>query len=258
MPVAIVTGASRGIGKAISLRLADDGNDLALNDIPAQAGDLEMVKTLIEQKNRRAICILGDVSDEDQVKMLVTAAVSKLGELNIMVANAGIVMPNKLFDQTMEEWDRVMAVNARGVYLCYREAGRQMIKQGKGGKIIGACSNSAYRPSVAGVAYSASKWAIRGITQATALELAPFAINVNAYCPGPVETDMWAEIDASGTKNNGAPHGSTYEQAVQTRMALTQRLTPEDVASMVSFLASSNSRNVTGQSLLVDGGQYFS
>jgi meso-butanediol dehydrogenase/(S,S)-butanediol dehydrogenase/diacetyl reductase len=258
MPVAVVTGASRGIGKAISLQLADDGYDMALADLPAQSSDLEEVRAQIEQKGRHALCILADVSKENEVKVMVATAVQAFGELNTMVANAGIVKPNRLFDQTMEEWDQVMAVNARGVFLCYREAGRQMIKQGKGGKIIGACSNASYRPSVSGVAYSASKWAVRGITQVTALELAQYGINVNAYCPGPVETDMWTEIDANVTKHTGAPLGSSYEQAVQTRMALKQRLTPEDIALTVSFLASPRSRNITGQSLLVDGGQYFS
>lgn len=258
MPVAIVTGASRGIGKAISLQLSVDGYDVALADLPTQSSVLEEVRAQIEQKGRRALCILTDVSKENEVKAMVAATVQEFGEVNTMVANAGIVKPNRLFDQTVDEWDQVMAVNARGLWMCYREAGRQMIKQGKGGKIIGACSNSAYRPSVSGVAYSASKWAIRGITQATALELAQYGINVNAYCPGPVETDMWAEIDANVTKQTGAPTGSSYEMAVQTRMALRQVLTPEDIALTVSFLASSKSRNITGQSLLVDGGQYFS
>ncbi|OQV05520.1 hypothetical protein CLAIMM_10247 [Cladophialophora immunda] len=257
MPVAIVTGASRGIGKAICLQLADDGIDIAVNDIATQIVELEKLKIQLEQKGRRVICVPADVSVEDEVKEMVATTVREFGELNIMVANAGIVLPKKLFEQTIDEWERVMAVNARGVFLCYREAGRQMIAQGKGGKIIGACSSAGHRPSVLGVAYSASKWAIRGITQVTALELAQYGINVNAYCPGPVETDMWAEIDASVAKRDGVPAGSTYEQAMQTRTALKRRLLPEDIASLVSFLAGPKSRNITGQSILVDGGQYF-
>jgi meso-butanediol dehydrogenase / (S,S)-butanediol dehydrogenase / diacetyl reductase len=257
MPVGIVTGASRGIGRAICLRLADDGVDLAINDVPSQSGELDKLKSVLEQKGRRAVCVLADVSNEDEVRGMVATTVRELGELNIMVANAGIVLPNMLFSQTVEEWDRVMAVNARGVFLCYREAGRQMITQGKGGKIIGACSTAGHRPSVSGIAYSASKWAVRGLTQAVALELAQHGINVNAYCPGPVETDMWSEIDASIAKRDAVPVGSTYESAIQARTALKQRLLPEDIAGLVSFLAGPNSRNITGQSLLVDGGQYF-
>jgi meso-butanediol dehydrogenase / (S,S)-butanediol dehydrogenase / diacetyl reductase len=257
MPVAIVTGASRGIGKAISLRLADDGIDVAINDLPSQFAELEELKAEIEQKGRKSICIPGDVSKDDEVKQMVAATVRDLGELNIMIANAGIVIPKKLFEQTIDEWDRVMSINAKSMFLCYREAGRQMIKQGKGGKIIGACSSAGHRPTVTGVAYSASKWAVRGLTQVTALELAQCGITANAYCPGPVETDMWAEIDASIAQRDGVPVGSTYEQAVQNRMALKRSVTVEDVAALVSFLAGPGSRNITGQSLLVDGGQYF-
>ncbi|KAK5052672.1 hypothetical protein LTR84_002537 [Exophiala bonariae] len=258
MPVAIVTGASRGIGKAIALQLSIDGYDVALADISSQSSELHEVGAQVQQNGQRGLCILTDVSEEDDIKAMVAKTVQEFGELNTLIANAGIVKPNRLFDQTMEEWDQVMGVNAKGLFMCYREAGRQMIKQGKGGKIIGACSNAAFRPSASGVAYSASKWAVRGITQVVALELAQYGINVNAYCPGPVETEMWSEIDASISKNTGAPLGSSYEQAVQTRMALKQALTPEDIALTVSFLASSKSRNITGQSLLVDGGQYFS
>jgi meso-butanediol dehydrogenase / (S,S)-butanediol dehydrogenase / diacetyl reductase len=257
MPVAIVTGASRGIGKAISLRLADDGIDVAINDLPSQSTELEQLKAEIEQKGRKSVCVMGDVSKEEDVMEMVATTFRGLGELDIMVANAGIVIPRKLFEQTIDEWDRVMSINAKGMFMCYREAGRQMIRQGRGGKIIGACSSAGHRPTVTGVAYSASKWAVRGITQVTALELAQYGITVNAYCPGPVETDMWAEIDASIAKRDGVPVGSTYEQAVQNRMALKQRVTVEDVASLVSFLAGPGSRNITGQSLLVDGGQYF-
>lgn len=258
MPVAIVTGASRGIGKAIALKLAEDGFDIAINDIEAQVIDMHQVKSVIEQQGRRAICIPADVSIEQEVQEMVAATVRELGELNVMVANAGIVKAKKLFEQTVDEWDQVMAVNAKGVFLCYREAGRQMITQGTGGKIIGACSNSAYRPTQSGVAYSASKWAVRGLTQVTAMELAQHNINVNSYCPGPVQTNLWDQVDASVSERDGVARGSTYDHVIQTRFALKRPLLPADIAELVSFLASSKSRNITGQSILVDEGQYFS
>lgn len=258
MPVAIVTGASRGIGRVIALQLAKDGMDVAINDIPSQLPALENVKIEIELLQRRAICVPADVSKEDEVRQMVALTVREFGELNVMVANAGIVIPQRLFETTVEDWDKVMGVNARGVFMCYREAGRQMIAQGKGGKIIGACSSAGYRPSPLGVAYSASKWAVRGITQVTALELAQYDINVNAYCPGPVDTNMWAEIDASISRRDGQPRGQSYEQSIQSRCALKRPQTPEDIAALVSFLASPKSRNITGQSILTDGGMYFS
>ncbi|OAL28916.1 hypothetical protein AYO22_02352 [Fonsecaea multimorphosa] len=192
-----------------------------------------------------------------------------------MVANAGIAVARKLFDATVDDWDKVMAVsvcpdvvcdvqlispldrqvNARGVFLCYREAGKQMVAQKRGGKIIGACSTAGYRPSTLGVAYSASKWAVRGLTQVTALELAQYDINVNAYCPGPINTDMWAEIDEQISKETGLELGTSYEKTIQARSALKRPTTPDDIAALVSFLASPGSRNITGQSILVDGGK---
>lgn len=105
-----------------------------------------------------------------------------------MVANAGIVKTTRLLETTVADLDQIYSVNVRGVFLCYREAARQMIAQGKGGKIVGAASIAAYRPSGNTLPYTATKWAVRGLTQATALDLAEHGINVNAYCPGPVDT----------------------------------------------------------------------
>ncbi|KAJ5355638.1 hypothetical protein N7517_010247 [Penicillium concentricum] len=258
MVVAIVTGASRGLGRAIALQLADDGMNLAVNDIPAQLPDLESLKEEIEKKGRRAICVTGDVSKEDHVQSMIKQTVDSFGELNVMVANAGIIVPKRLFDLTLAEWERVQAVNATGAFLCYREAGRQMVAQGKGGKIIGACSIAGYRPSGNALAYSASKWTVRGLTQGVALDLAQYNINVNAYCPGPVGTAMWEEIDESVAKRDGLAKGEAFEKSIQARSALKRASTPEDIANLVSFLASPKSRNITGQSMICDGGITFS
>ncbi|KIV96998.1 hypothetical protein PV10_00808 [Exophiala mesophila] len=258
MTVAIVTGASRGIGRAIALQLAEDGMDVGLNDVEAQRSELEGVKKEIEAKGRKAIIAIADVTQEDQVKAMVTSVVNEFGELNVMIANAGIIVTKKLFEVTVEEWDKVLAVNLRGVMLCYREAGKQMVKQGKGGKIIGACSTAGYRPSTNAIAYTASKWAVRGLTQATALELAQYDINVNAYCPGPVDTHMWKEIGASISERTGVSPEDAFQQSVEARAALKRPQEPEDIANIVSFLASPKSRNITGQSILVDAGISFS
>jgi len=258
MTVAVVTGASRGIGKAIALQLADDGMDVAVNDVQAQLAELETVKTAIEQKGRRSICVVADVSKEDEVRHMVESTVNELGELNVMIANAGIIVAKTMFEVSVEEWDRIQAVNVRGAFLCYREAGRQMIKQGKGGKIVGACSTAGHRPSGNTFAYGVSKWAVRGLTQSAALELAHHDINVNAYCPGPVDTAMWGEIDTSIARREGLAKGVAFERSVQARSALKRAQTPEDIAGLVSFLSSPKSRNITGQSILVDGGISFS
>jgi len=180
------------------------------------------------------------------------------GELNVMVANAGILVAKSLFEVSVDEWDKVMAVNVRGVMLCYREAAKQMIKQGKGGKIVGACSTAGHRPSGGGViAYGTSKWAVRGLTQATAMELGQHNINVNAYCPGPVPTDMWDKIAQSVSEHTGVTPEEAFNNSVNTRTALKRHSEPEDIANLVSFLVSPKARNITGQSVLTDGGIAF-
>ncbi|KAJ5951662.1 uncharacterized protein N7479_010075 [Penicillium vulpinum] len=258
MVVAIVTGASRGLGRAIALQLADDGMDLAINDIQAHLPDLESLKEEIEKKGRRAICVTGDVSNEEQVQSMVKQTVDSFGELNVMVANAGIMVTKGVLDLTLAEWEGVQKVNSTGAFLCYREAGRQMVAQGKGGKIIGACSIAGYRPSGNALAYSTSKWAVRGLTQAVALDLAQYNINVNAYCPGPVGTAMWEAVDECLAKRDSLAKGEAFEKSVQARSAFKRASTPEDIANLVSFLASPKSRNITGQSMICDGGITFS
>ncbi|KAL3484696.1 hypothetical protein BJX62DRAFT_243700 [Aspergillus germanicus] len=257
MPVAIVTGASRGIGRAISLHLAADGMDIVVNDIENQIPDLESLVKEIEEKGRRAKYIVADVSKEDQVQHLVHATVEAFSELNVMVANAGIIVPKRLLEVSLAEWEQVQAVNATGAFLCYREAARQMVAQGKGGKIIGACSIAGHRPSGNALAYSTSKWTVRGLTQAAALDLAQYDINVNAYCPGPVDTAMWEKIDASVADREGLAQGTVFQKSIQARSALKRASTPEDIANLVSFLASDKARNITGQSVICDGGITF-
>ncbi|CAI4215812.1 unnamed protein product [Parascedosporium putredinis] len=258
MPVAIVTGSSQGIGRAIALRLADDGNDIVINDMESQRENLNTLATEIEQKKRRALIVVGDVSREQDVDHLLEQTISTFGELNIMIANAGIIVMKDLQSITVEEFDRVQAVNVRGVFLCYQKAAKQMIKQGKGGRIVGACSISGYRPEPSALAYGVSKWAVRGLTQASAIELGPHGINVNAYCPGMVKTSMWDQIDESITDKYGVPRGTAWQRGVQERPAMKKPSTPEDIAGCVSFLVGKDSHLITGQSVIIDGGIHFS
>ncbi|KAJ5924904.1 hypothetical protein N7454_007543 [Penicillium verhagenii] len=190
MPTAIITGSSRGIGRGIALRLAEDGFDIVVNDVTLQKDALDALVSEIEKSGKRARGILADVSNQADVERLVAEAVDTFGTLDVMVANAGILDTTSLLELTPEKWDRVMAVNLRSVFLCYTVAARQMIKDKKKGKLIAACSISGYRPSGKAPAYCTSKWAVRGLTQTAALELGEHGITVNAYCPGSVKTDM--------------------------------------------------------------------
>ncbi|KAJ7677882.1 acetoin reductase family protein [Mycena polygramma] len=255
--IALVTGAARGIGKATALRLADDGFDVAVNDIPGEADALRLVESEIKGKGRASSSHLADVSIEEEVKAMVEDVVRIHDGLDVMVANAGVCTWSLLADLTVDQWDRVMSINCRGTFLCYKYAGIQMIAQGRGGRIIGACSVVGKRPgSPFLAAYSVSKFAVRGLTQATAAELGPYGITVNAYAPGAIDTDMLKFLDTSSAEATETAPGTFLEVAKD--WGLFHRLgTPTDVANLVSFIASKESKFITGQSLLVDGGMFF-
>ncbi|WP_275293459.1 acetoin reductase [Amycolatopsis sp. La24] len=253
----LVTGAARGIGRGIALRLAADGHDVAVNDIPANAGELEAVAKEIRAAGRRSATVTADVSDPAAVTAMVGETVQALGSLDVMVANAGIAQVLPLLELTPEDWDRMMAVNARGMFLCYQAAAKQMIEQGGGGKIIGAASIVAHRPFALLGHYSASKWAVRGLTQAAAMEWSKHGITVNAYCPGIVGTAMWDLIDEKLAESEGLRKGQAIAK-YSDLIHLGRVSVPEDVASYVSYLASPDSDYMTGQSVMIDGGIQFS
>ncbi|CAF4984373.1 unnamed protein product, partial [Rotaria sp. Silwood1] len=180
---ALVTGAARGIGRAIALRLARDGLNVAVNDIRASSSGLNKVQQEIEKMGRKSVAITADVSIDKAVETMMQNAAKELGSLDVVVANAGIAQAKPIVDITVEDWDKMFAVNMRGVFLCYKEAAKVMIAQGTGGKIIGACSIFGHRSSPMASHYCASKWGVRGLTQAAAMEWAKHKITVNAYCP---------------------------------------------------------------------------
>ncbi|KAK5054469.1 hypothetical protein LTR84_001360 [Exophiala bonariae] len=291
MPVAIVTGASRGIGRAIALRLADDGMDIAINDLEKQAPLLQKVKAEVEQKNLdpsspamfdHALMQVENASglpptlptkvksetwyEKQSLPLEISqwvhcsATKSPIARLlnphatQVMVANAGIIIPKSMMDIDLEEFSLILNVNVKGTFICYREAARQMIAQGRGGRIIGAASLAAYRPSHGSTPYAASKWAVRGLTQSMAYDLAEHDINVNAYCPGPVDTPMWEQIDEALAKEQGLAKGEAFARSVETRCGLKRPSVPDDIAAIASFLAGPGSRNITGQAMIVDGG----
>ncbi|TFK66473.1 NAD-binding protein [Pluteus cervinus] len=260
--VALVTGAGQGIGKEIALRLADDGFDVAINDVDGQAETLASVQQEIKARasakghKTSTLVLLADVSKEDQVERMIGDAVKELGGLDVMVANAGIAILTSLLDTTEETWDRLFNVNAKGVFFCYKHAAREMIKQGRGGRIIGASSAAGKQGGANLAAYSATKFAVRGLTQAAARELGPFRITVNAYAPGAVDTQLLEDLDATNARITGGQRGELSE-AVAKRAALGYRGTPTEIASLVSYLASKEAHFITGQSVSCNGGTFF-
>ncbi|KAE8356669.1 hypothetical protein BDV28DRAFT_126711 [Aspergillus coremiiformis] len=272
--VAIVTGSARGIGKKIALRLAADGYSVCINDIPSAKDDITAVVDEINAMSSqnetsssrpRAIGVVADVTSSSSVEAMVRETVEKLGPLTLMVANAGIAQIKRLLDVTEADIDQVFTVNFKGVFNCYTHAARQMIAQGDPQaaagvgvyKIVGASSIAGFKSLAALGIYSASKWAVRGLTQAMAMEMAPHKITVNAYAPGIVGTPMWDKIDEELGGIEGRAQGET-RKVYSSNAALGRTSEPEDVAGLVGgFLATQDSDFVTGQTMVVDGGIFF-
>ncbi|KAB2574357.1 Short-chain dehydrogenase/reductase SDR [Lasiodiplodia theobromae] len=251
---AIVTGSARGIGKAIAIRLAEDGYDVTVNDIAHNKAQAEEVVSHIRSLGRKSALVIGDVSKRADVRNIVKTSVQELGPLDTMVANAGIAQVKPLLKLTDEDFRRMFEVNVYGVFHCYTEAAKQMIEQGGGGKLIGCASIVAFKPFAMLSHYSASKWAVRGLTQVMAMEMATHKITVNAYAPGIVGTAMWDLIDEELGKTTGAKKGDTIKKYTKELIALGRTSVPEDVSKVVSFLAGPDSEYVTGQTMVVDGG----
>jgi len=251
---AIVTGSSRGIGKAIAIRLAEDGFDVCINDVSANKAGIDETVKEIEALGRSSYGHVADVSKLSEVEELVAAAVKNLGNLNVMIANAGIAQVKQILECTEGDIRRMFEVNVFGIFNCYSAAAKQMIKQGGGGKIIGAASIVSFKPFALMSHYSASKFAVRGFTQAFAMEMAQHKITVNAYAPGIVGTAMWDLIDEELGKMQGKPKGETIKKYTDDLILLGRTSVPEDVAKCVSYLGSPDSDYMTGQTLIIDGG----
>lgn len=216
---------------------------------------LRQVVAEIKKTGRKSIGVVADVTKRSEVESLVSQSVDALGPLHTMVANAGIAQVKALLDLTEEDVERMFSVNVFGVHNCYSIAAKQMIKQGKLDKgiykLIGCASIVAFKPFPLLSHYSASKWAVRGLTQAFAMEMADYGITVNAYAPGIVGTAMWDLIDEKLGELSGAKKGETIHKYVHELTALKRTSVPEDVSSLVHFLASSDSDFVTGKSASV-------
>ncbi|KAI0746790.1 acetoin reductase family protein [Daedaleopsis nitida] len=253
--VVIITGAAQGIGRAIATRLAKDGLDLGLFELP-QCRDLleDLAGTLRQEFGTRVVTVYGDVSVEDEVKRLVDTVVQQLGDLYAMIANAGVVWAYPLHETPTGLFEKTMDVNVKGVFFSYKYAALRMIEQGKGGRLIGAASIAGKVGIPEEAAYCASKFAVRGMTQCAAMDYAKYGITANTYAPGGTNTSLMKRCDEEVCERRGQPVGSF----VGTFSNLLGRLAePEDIAKLVSFLVSEDSAFITGQSYTVDGGTTF-
>lgn len=252
--VALVTGGSQGIGKAIAERLAHDG--FAVSIVALEQDKIDDTVKELEANGAKALGIAADVSDRDAVFNAVNETVDKLGDLNVMVNNAGLGPTTPIDTITPDQFKTVYGVNVGGVLWGIQAAHQAFKKLGHGGKIINATSQAGVvgNPNLA--LYSGTKFAIRGITQVAARDLADEGITVNAYAPGIVKTPMMFDIAHQVGKNAG----KSDEWGMQTfakNIALKRLSEPEDVANAVGFLAGPDSNYITGQTIIVDGGMQF-
>lgn len=253
--VVVVTGGSRGIGLSIGERFAHEGAKVCLSANEKSVFD---AAAQLRESGYDVIAAEVDVTDRSQVKDLYDEVAGKLGEVDISVQNAGVITIAKLPDLTEAEWDKVLAVNTKGVFLCCQEAATRMLRAGKTGRLINTASGQARQGFVYTPHYAASKFGVLGITQSLAKELAPTGITVNAFCPGIITTDMWSYNDEAWGKLLGDYKPGELMTEWVNNIPMKRAGTGKDVAGLVAFLASDDAAYITGQTINVDGGMFMS
>jgi len=253
--VAFVTGAGQGIGEAIALRLSADGFSIAVADTNMMSA--QSVVDKIVAAGGKANVFKVDVADRDSVFAAVADAAEKLGGLDVVVNNAGIAPITPIEDITPDVYRRAFDINVGGVLWGIQAAVKTFKALGNGGKIISAASQAGHIGNPELAVYSGTKFAVRGITQSAARDLAALGITVNAYAPGIVNTPMMQKVAQDVADNAGEPFEWGMEQFAKN-ITLKRMSEPSDVAAVVSFLAGPDSDYITGQSIVVDGGMVFS
>jgi meso-butanediol dehydrogenase / (S,S)-butanediol dehydrogenase / diacetyl reductase len=250
----VITGASRGIGKGIAKRFADEGANLLLaaNEVSVDAVAEEFRATGVS-----ALSYVCDVTNKAEVEALYDHALAKFGQIDISIQNAGVITIARVEELSEKDWDKIMAVNTKGVFLCCQAAAIRM-KPRKFGRIINTASGQARQGFIFTPHYAASKFGVIGITQSLAKELASDNITVNAFCPGIIETDMWAYNDAAWGKLLGNYKPGELMQEWVRNIPMKRAGRAEDVAGLVAFLASDDAAYITGQTINVDGGLIMS
>jgi 3-oxoacyl-[acyl-carrier protein] reductase len=238
--VALVTGGSRGIGRAICLQLAKEGAKVVVNYAGSQAAAEEIVER-IKAEGGEAIAVQGDVASYEDADKMVSATVEAFGRIDILVNNAGITRDNLLIRMKEDEWDAVINTNLKGVFNCTKAAARPMMKQ-RAGRIINITSVVGIQGNPGQANYVSAKAGVIGLTKSNAKELSTRGITVNAVAPGYIQTDMTENL------------GDDLKSKLLETIPLARLGLPEDIANVVSFLASDKAAYMTGQVLSVDGG----
>jgi NAD(P)-dependent dehydrogenase (short-subunit alcohol dehydrogenase family) len=253
--VALITGAASGIGRAIALRLAAEGAAVIAADLDFQ-GTQDLVQEVVSQ-GRSGLAVKTDVSKEEEVLGLFQEVVQRFNQLDILVNNAGLAMCGLIADYKLEDWEASMQVNMRGTFLCSREGAKLMIPRQEG-RIINIASIGGKEGEEFVGGYCASKFGVIGLTQVLAKELGRYQITVNAVCPGYIWTPLWEKMAVWFRENfstfaDKSPR-EIFESRVRSVTPLRRPQSGEDIAALVAFLASEEAKNISGQSINVDGG----
>jgi len=260
---ALVTGGARGLGRAIALALAREGCNVVVSDLPSSAAggvgyalagadELEATAQAIRDLGRRSMAVFADVTSASDVETMVAKTVEGMGGLDILIANAGIITAAPVVAMDDAMWDRIFAVNVRGVFLCARAAIPHLVSSGSG-RIVNVASVAGKTGRAGLSAYCASKAAVISLTQSLAEELGPGGVAVNALCPGYIKTAMWTDVlNPMISAMTGIPVDSVFEQFIEQSTFLKREQTPEEIADAAVFLC--RAENVTGITLAVAGG----
>ncbi|MDP9370376.1 MAG: L-iditol 2-dehydrogenase [Chloroflexota bacterium] len=251
--VAIVTGGAQGMGRAISLRYAQEGAKVVVGDLNLQGA--EAVANEITGSGGQAAAVQVDVRDQAQAQRMVDTAVDRFGGLDILVNNAGVGKIIPFLETTEQDWNFMFDINCKGLLWCSQAAARQMISQGRGGKIVNLASQAGRRGEALVLAYCASKACVINMTQSMAMALAEHKINVNGIAPGIVDTPFWDEVDRQFAKLLNMEIGEPKRTFIKS-IPLGRIEQPEDVTGAAVFLASAESDYITQQTLNVDGGNW--
>jgi len=241
--VALVTGASSGIGRAIAMELGSQGATVVVNYVGDVAFANEVV-AVIQQAGGKAVAIAADVSSSADVQRMFDQAAQQFGGVNLLVNNAGIEKHTPFLDKPEAEWDKIIAVNLKGTFLCTQAAARQMAKSGKGGTVVNISSVHEDLPFPGYADYCASKGAIRMLCRDLALELAPYKINVVNVAPGAVDTPI----------NKGTMADPEKKMALIREIPLGRVAQPREIAKLVAYLAGDDASYITGTTIVIDGG----